>query len=170
MIIDEIDDYIGQLDGTQATGNVQLAQRSITAARDFWSRARKGEMLEGLVDRAGIRAGQFSGSGFENAIRTEFRGLALNPKRMRGFTQAEIAAIRRVAEGGPIANALRFVGKFAPRGVISTAITAGGGAAIGGPLGAILLTSGAEAARFAATKATRGAAQTAAEVARRGAQ
>ena len=168
QIIDEIDDYIAQLDGPQATGNVQLAQRSITAARDFWARARKGEILEGLIDRAGIRAGQFSGSGFENAIRTEFRSLALSEKRLRGFSQAEKAAIRRVAEGDTIANALRFVGKFAPRGVISTAITAGGGAAIGGPLGAILLTAGAEAARFAATKATKGAAQRAAEIARTG--
>jgi len=170
QIIEEIDDYIGQLDGGQATGNVQLAQRSITAARDFWGRARKGELLEGLVDRAGIRSGQFSGSGFENALRTEFRQLALNEKRLRGFTKAERAAIEKVAAGGPVANALRLVGKFAPRGVISTAISAGGGAAIGGPLGAILLPVVGEVGRAAATKATLGAATRAAEIARAGPQ
>lgn len=169
-IVDSIDEYIGQLDGAQATGPTKIAQRSITAARDFWARARKGELLEGLVDRAGIRAGQFSGSGFENAIRTEFRGLAMNERRLRGFTKREVEAIRRVAAGGPVANALRMVGKFAPRGVISTAITAGGGATIGGPLGAIVFTSVAEGARFGATKATRRAAERASELARSGGQ
>ena len=170
IIIDEIDDYIARLDGSQATGNVNLAQRSITAARGFWARARKGELLEGLVDRAGIRSGQFSGSGFENALRTEFRQLALNEKRLRGFTKAERAAIERVAAGGPVANILRMVGKFAPRGVISTAISAGGGAAIGGPLGAIVLPVIGEVGRAAATKATLGAATRAAEIARAGPQ
>jgi len=167
-IIDSIDEYIAQLDASQATGNVNLAKRSITAARDFWSRASKGELLEGLVERAGIRAGQFSGSGFENALRTEFRQLALNKKRMRGFTKNERLLIERVAAGGAVANALRFVGKFAPRGVISTAITAGGGAAIGGPLGAISVIAVAEIARKGATRATRTAATRAAEAARRG--
>ena len=47
------------------------------------------------------RAAQFSGSGFENALRTEFRNLAQNPKRLRGFSAEEQAAIRRVARGGP---------------------------------------------------------------------
>jgi hypothetical protein len=121
-----------------------------------------------LVDRAGIRAGQFSGSGFENALRTEFRGLALNQKRIRGFTRAERAAIEKVASGGPIANALRFVGKFAPRGVISTAIAAGGGAVIGGPLGAVVFPVIAEIARASATKVTRTAAERASEIARSG--
>jgi len=170
IIIDEIDDYIARLDGSQATGNVNLAQRSITAARDFWGRARKGELLEGLVDRAGIRSGQFSGSGFENALRTEFRGLALNEKRMRGFTRAERALIERVAAGGPVANALRFVGKFAPRGIISTALSIGGGQFLGGPLGAILLPVVGEVGRAAATRATLGAATRAAELARAGPQ
>ena len=170
IIIDEIDNYIAQLDGSQATGNVNLAQRSITAARDFWGRARKGELLEGLVDRAGIRSGQFSGSGFENALRTEFRQLALNEKRMRGFTKAERALIERVAAGGPVSNALRFVGKFAPRGIISTALSIGGGQVIGGPLGAILLPVVGEVGRAAATRATMGAATRAAELARAGPQ
>lgn len=171
IIVDQIDDYVAQLNRSQTTGgNPQTAVTAIKEARSLWSRAKKGEELEGLVDRAGIRAGQFSGSGFENALRTEFRGLALNQKRFRRFSAAEQAAIRRVAEGGPIANGLRFIGKFAPRGVISTAISAGGGAAIGGPLGAIILPTLAEAGRRAATNVTKNSAVRAAEIARAGEQ
>ena len=44
----------------------------------------------------------------------------------------------------------------------------GGGAAIGGPLGAILLPAIGEAGRFGATAATKAAAQRAAELARSG--
>lgn len=169
VIINEIDDFIQSMDGHAVTrGDSAAARASILKARDYWSRASKGELLEGLVDRAGIRAGQFSGSGFENAIRTEFRQLALNQNRMRMFTAAEQAAIKRVAQGGAIANGLRMVGKFAPRGVISTAISVGGGSSIGGPLGAVILPMVGEAGRYGATVATKSAARKAAELARSG--
>src|SRR5690606_40869921 len=63
-----------------------------------------------------VRASQFSGSGLENALRTEFRQLAMNPKRLRRFTQEEQRAIKEVAFGNPTSNTLRQIGKLAPTG------------------------------------------------------
>ena len=67
----------------------------------------------------------------ENVIRTELRALAKNERRMRRFTKEEQAAIKRVATGGTVENALCMLGKFAPMGSISTAISAGAGFALG---------------------------------------
>lgn len=165
----ELDDYIENLNKSDTlAGDSQIATQALTDARSLWSRARKGETLEKLVQRAGDRAGQFSGSGFENAIRTEFRQLALNEKRMRGFNKAEQDAIRRVARGGPVENAFRMVGKLAPTGVVSGVLGGSAGLAMFGPLGAIGLPAAGAGARNIATSLTLRNARKAAELARGG--
>jgi hypothetical protein len=141
----------------------------IGVANQIYSRAKKGELIEQAIELAGSRAGQFSGSCFENALRTEFRGLErqIIKGQLRGLTQPEIDAITKVAQGGPVENALRFVGKLAPTGVVSMGAGFGVpfavGNAVGGPaVGAAagLGTMGAGlAARGAATKMTASNAQ-----------
>lgn len=108
-------------------------------ANALYHRAKKGELIDTAIELAGSRAGQFSGSGFENALRTEFRNLdrQIIKGQLKGITDEEAAAIKKVANGGPLENAARWLGKFAPTGVIP-AIGAGGGMfaignAIGGP-------------------------------------
>lgn len=169
IMIDKLDDYVENLKPADVVaGDVPGAVDALTTARGLWSRVRKGETIEGLIDRAKTRASQFSGSGYENALRTEFRSLAMNPKRLRGFTAEEQEAIRKVAEGGPVENILRFVGKFAPRGVVSTTLSGGAGFAAGGPLGSALLMGAGEAGRRGATAMTAGNARLASELARSG--
>lgn len=130
-------------------------------ANDLWSKAKKGEKIDQMIDLAGLRAGQFSGSGYENALRTEFRAYArqIVKGQVKGLSKAEITAINKVANGGPLENLLRDLGKAAPRGVVGTGISGGipfmVGNAVGGPVvgagaaGAVL-TAG-EAGRRAAT-------------------
>lgn len=98
----------------------QLAPQ-IKAANAMYQRAMKGETLEELLNVARINAGQYSQSGMENAIRTQFRGLARSIAKGDevGWSPEEVAAINQIAAGGTIDNALRFAGKFAPRGVVS---------------------------------------------------
>lgn len=169
IISSSIDDYIAQLGKKDVSaGNARRAAETIKEARNLWARARKGEVIEELIDRAGVQAGQFTGSGFENALRTQFRQLSLNKRRLRGFTKEEIAAIRRVAKGDPAGNALRFFGKMAPRGVVSTALTGAIGGAIGGPTGSIAALILGEAARRGATSVTRANARKASELVRSG--
>jgi len=100
---------------------------TIKAANALYSRAMKADQLEEMMELAKIRAGQFSQSGLENAIRTEFRGLARDIVKGRelGWSPAEIEQINQIAAGGTLENAARFVGKFSPKGVISAGVSLG---------------------------------------------
>lgn len=98
----------------------QLAPQ-IRVANSMYQRAMKGETLTDLLEIAKVNAGQFSQSGMENAVRGQFRDLSRKIIRGQeiGWTPEEVTAINQIAAGGTIDNALRFVGKFAPRGPVS---------------------------------------------------
>lgn len=140
---------------------------SLNEARSLWSRYRKTEIIDELVHRAELSEGKFSQSGISNALITEFRQLAKNPKKMRGFNAAERAAIENVAKGGGIAEkTLRQIGKLSPEGAIP--IFANLGAVIaGGPALAIPGATGFAARRIANSK-TIGNAAKAQEIMRAG--
>lgn len=93
----------------------------IAVANAMYQRAMKGEALTDLLAIAEVNAGQYSQGGMENAIRGQFRELSRKIIRGQepGWTPDEIAAINQIAAGGTLDNALRFVGKFAPRGPVS---------------------------------------------------
>lgn len=95
---------------------------TIKTANALYARAMKADQLEEMMELAKIRAGQYSQSGMENAIRTEFRQLARRIVKGQelGWKPEEIQQIMQIAEGGTMENVARFVGKFAPRGVMST--------------------------------------------------
>lgn len=128
--------------------------RKWTSARLAWSRFRKADTVEDMIENAGLQAKQFTGSGYENALRTQFRTLAKNPERMRLFTEAEQAAIRKIAKGGLIGNFFRALGRFAARGPVSAGMTGGIGHVLGGPGGAATAVGVGEAGRQLATRST----------------
>lgn len=172
IIVDKIDDFMTNMKPSDVVSRdpkaAKVASDSLQSARLLWSRFKKGETVEELVERAKNRAGQFSGSGYENALRTEFRQLAQNKKRMRVFSPEEQRAIRVVARGGTMENGLRFLGKFAPTGTISTLIGGGAGYAVGGPVGSAVLLGAGAAARTGATLLTERNARRASEIMRGG--
>lgn len=171
ILVDKIDDFMGNLKPSDViTGNGAAAGQSIKTARGLWTRLRKGEMIEELIVRAENRASQFSGSGYENALRTEFRNLVQNKAKMRGFNKTEQAALRHVARGGVVENILRMIGKFAPTGVVSSALSGGTGFAVAGPAGAVALPAIGFAARRGATALTQGNADRAGRIMRAGGQ
>lgn len=170
IMTEMLDGYVDRL-GTRdlvGTADPVLARESLKTARNLWSRKSKGEVIEHLMDRAGNRAGQFSGSGYENAIRTEFRNLAQSKSRMRQFNKAEQDAIRKVARGGPVGNALRMIGKAAPTSIVSGALGAGAGYAAAGPVGGVAVPLTGAAARMGATAITTRNARLASELVRMG--
>lgn len=148
-LVDSIDEYVDNISSKDVIGgDTPAAIAALKEARTNWSRYRKTDTIDNLMDRAELRATQFSGSGAENAIRTEFRSMAMNKRRMSGFSAAEQAAIRKVATGGPVDNALRYFGKLAPTGVVSAvaAESLGGPAAmVGGALSRKLAQHSTEA-------------------------
>ncbi len=139
----------------------------IAEANQIYRRAMQGDLIETTVELAGSRAGQFSGSGFENALRTEFR--ALERKIIKGqlkVTADEQALISRIAQGGFAENLARDIGKAAPRGVVSSGIAGGvpfavgtaiGGPALGTALGAGTLAAGEVGRRIATALQARNA-------------
>lgn len=147
-------------------------------ARQFYHRAMKADQLETLKELAGSRAGQFSGSGFENALRTEYRGLERNMIKgnERGWTPDEQAAVTKVAQGTPVSNTARNIGKAAPTGPVSFGVSAGIpfaiGNAVGGPMAGAIAATGTSgigyAARAIATKLGISAADAAELLARSG--
>lgn len=152
IIKDKLDDFMSGLSEKDlVTGDAKAASELLPKARDLWSKVAKLEHVDDLVERAKIGAPNFSGSGLENALRTEFRALAKNQRAMRTFTPQEQKAIKKIAMGTPASNAARAAGKFAPTGVVSTVLSGGGGAAIGGPVGAVALPAAGFLARRLAT-------------------
>jgi len=108
-------------------------------ARSVASRYLQAEELEKAKELAGARAGQFTGSGFENALRTEYRALDRNIIKDRAqFNPAVEDQIQTVARGTPASNLARGLGKMAPTGIVSGGIGAGVpfliGNAVGGPV------------------------------------
>lgn len=119
----------------------------LSEARQLYHAAKNAEKLETARELAASRAGQFSGSGYQNALQTEYRGIDRNiiKGNERGFSPAEEAAIGKVANGTPVSRAARNVGRMAPTGPVSFMASAGLpyaiGSSIGGPpLGAAAAT------------------------------
>jgi hypothetical protein len=109
-LVDEFDDFM-DTQGMPATP--EYAQ-----ARTLWQTQRKAQDIETLFERAKNQAGQFSVSGMENALRTQFKALADNPRRFGRFNAEEKEAILAVVRGGPVQHGLRLLGKFAPTGTV----------------------------------------------------
>lgn len=169
QIVDALDDYAQGLQPADLVSGTTEAAGAFREARGYWSRMRKAQELDDLAERAQNNAGaNFTQSGLENALRQQFKALANNQRRMRLFTAEERAAIQRVARGTPGENAIRLVGKLAPTGVVSTAVSTGLGALFGGPVGAAAVPTVGLAARIAATRATMRNANIANELVRRG--
>lgn len=157
IIINHMDDFLSNLKQTDTTaGDARLASESLKRARALWNRQSKAETIEEIIERASNRSGQFSLSGMENAIRTEFRQIAQNKKRLRLFDKQEQAAIQKIVRGGPIMNTLRQIGKFSPRspiGAIPQLMQMGGLGVAMGPTG-VAIGAGVAGATEGAKMAT----------------
>lgn len=121
-MVDEFDDFIDKLspkDLVGGKGDAAAAAKNYATARAYWSRMRKAETIESLVERAKNSSPSLTQSGYENALRLEFKSLANNERRMRYFTPEERAAITEVVRGSTAQRMARQVGKFAVRGPVS---------------------------------------------------
>lgn len=120
-----------------------VAPELAEASNLYW-RSKVGDLINESIDLAENRSSQYSVSGMENALRTQFR--QLNAKiikgQLKGITPELAEQIRLVADGSPIQNFARQVGKFALRGPVSggpsIAAALAGGLSGGGPAGALI--------------------------------
>lgn len=150
MLLREFDDFVAPL------------APEFSQASALYRRAMLGQGMDQMRELAESRSGQFSGSGLENALRTEYRGMDRDIIRGRvpGISADQIGAVQGVARGTTGSNIARNLGRAAPTGVVSAGIGGGmpflignalGGPGVGAALGATTMGVGA-ASRNIATR------------------
>ena len=111
---DNLDEYVVNLNKKDILGGDPAKAVLLENARNLWSKSSKTETVDELINRAKTKSEDPTGPTYERALRAEFRALALNDSKIRLFNAAEKAAILKVAEGGPVGNALGALGNLAP--------------------------------------------------------
>lgn len=122
------------------SGDVGAATRLLGEARGNYAASKRADLIADAMGRAELQAGSAgSGSNIDNAIRQQIKSILNNPKKLRGFSPKEVAQMRTIVEGTRVGNAARLVGKLAPTGIVSGALSGGAGLAVGGASGAVAL-------------------------------
>lgn len=109
IMVDQIDDFIKQLKPSDIAGggDPKAATSALFKGISTWAKASKASVIEEAMFRAENVA-----SGVENGMRIEFRKLIQNPATRKMFNQAELQAIRDVANGTFGMNAMKVLGSI----------------------------------------------------------
>lgn len=147
-IVDQLDEFVESLDTTKLVAPVKgdlEAIKLVPQARNLWKQSRKSELLDEIYRKAEIKSTDpYDDVAFATKLRSEFKTLAANKDKLRGFSAEEVKAIEDAAKGGKVENALRAFGKplqgsiLQGQNVASLSLPALIGLKIGGPAGAIL--------------------------------
>lgn len=139
-MLDEFNDYLYKL-------YPQLEQ-----ADDLYWRGKAGELIDKMGELATSRAGQYSQSGIENALRGEFRLLErqIIKGRVKGLPPELVKQISKVAQGDDIQNFARWVSKFGLQNPVTSLTGVGAGLATGSLLPAVGIWGAAQGAGAAA--------------------
>lgn len=119
--------------------------QALEDARKLWATSRKLADIERIIQRAELMDNPATG------IKSGFRTMLSNPSRMRGYSKAEKAAVKKAAESGFVSDILRTAGS---RLVPIIAGSSGGG--LGGAAAgqAVSLASRSAATKMQVGKAT----------------
>lgn len=138
----EIDDFLD----AAGRGNVQVSKgdpskgvAKLKNARDLNRRSeRMGEIEEAIRTGRNNAAMPNSTRSEEEAIQYNLKGILNNPKRSKGYSDAELDALQRVVDGSFIGNRARSVENLLGSKMTLGGITAAGGAFGGLPMGLAL--------------------------------
>lgn len=168
-IRNQFDDFVKGLKDDDILAGDKAGIEAYYKGNELYARKSKAEEIDRIMEKAKNAAPNFSASGYENALRIQFRQLADNAARMRRFTKAEQKAILAAARGGPIGNVMRAFGRFMPTNPLTSAALGGIGYAAGGGLPLAIAMGGAGAAgRLGALASRKAKAKAASELIRRG--
>lgn len=114
----------------------------------IWQRLWNGKRIQKAILLAEAKAPTYGNGGMELALQREFKNLKVQIVNgdIKGLTQAEIDAITMVADGNIPTKIARWLGKFAPTGVVSAGIAGGVPFTIGSALSGGNPVAGAVAA------------------------
>lgn len=125
-IVSKIDQYVEQPPANAVVSGDPAGIAAYNEGKSMWARMRKSETIDKI-----LRDVDLSKSDAADAIRSQFASLAKNDSRMRGFSEAEQAAIRQIGEGKATPTTLNVISKLTPnfdvKGlVLGGLLTAGG--------------------------------------------
>jgi len=120
---DDFDNYLINAPDTHITTGSKEGTKLWSEARNSYSRLKKSEIFDDMLQNAELDKSKFTASGAENSMAQQLRQLAKNDKKMRTFTPEEQDAIREAAQGGSAQKLLKFFGRFAPTGPVSGIFT-----------------------------------------------
>jgi len=120
ILKDHFDDYVlNAPEGAVKTGTTE-GRQAWKDARASYSKLKKAEIFDDMINKADIEGKtRYTNAGPEQSLANQLKNLALNKKKMNLFTADEQQAIIEAAKGGSAQNFAKFVGKFAPSGIIS---------------------------------------------------
>ena len=138
-IINGLDDFVRKLGPDDVVaGDIGALNNALPKARDMFHRMSKSQKVEDV-----ITGSQDYLSGRSSGINNGFKNLLKSKKAMRGFSDAEKAAIRAVIKGGPIEGLISLgSGKI---GQMALTAAGGGAGTAGGPVGAMVGAMGGAA-------------------------
>jgi len=102
----QLDDFVQDLgpDDVDA-GDIEALQEALPKAREIWSRMSRSQLVDDAIDNSeNYLSGQASG------LRNQFKRIVSSEKLRRGFSEDEIKAMRRVANGTLPVQVLNYLG------------------------------------------------------------
>lgn len=107
-MVGSIDEFIEGLTPQQlASGTADNVGELFSNARELWGRMRRSEAMQTAIDYASTYK-----SGFENGLKQYMSTMLRNPKKMRGFNEAEVRLMKEIVNGTPLGNAVSQIGKM----------------------------------------------------------
>lgn len=151
--LEQYDDFVGGLSARDlrgGAGELKETLSNLSDARSAWKRVANATKISNIVEDAQIKAEASNGTlNFSDAVKAEFKKLALDDKKLQGFTPDEKIRIRELSSSKLPEDALRILSRFDPRKpgfgaamVTGSAISAGAGNATMGAIGGGLAASG----------------------------
>lgn len=134
------DDILAKTPADFASGaqNASKAIREWKTGRELWHTAKKSETVEELSNSAVRQSRKAAAVPVEQATRNKFGNFVEKPKNLRGYSPAEVQALKDVSDGSGFGNAAKQVGRLAPTTLGGLGVKAGipwaVGNAVGGPV------------------------------------
>jgi len=147
------DKYLPSIDPKDVlAGTPSATQALFERGRGNYAAAQRSNDINGTLDRAttgilerseGRAQAANSGRNLDNTIRSKVESALEKPKEVSGYSDAELAALEGVRDGGPVRNTARYVGNLLGGGggvgqSVIAALSGAGGFAAGGVPGALV--------------------------------
>ena len=128
IAINKLDDVVESLGGSAIQGGEKKSLDLLNTAREEWKRYRKFDAITNIVRKA---------DGDANRTKTLLQNFVNNPKNLRGFSLAEVEALKRAKTNSTAEGLMKAIGKFGFD--IGSGRNAGNSAL---PIGSILIGGG----------------------------